>query len=83
MAKPVDFKYAPMFQVGKGKLVVCSIDLNDVSQRPASRQLKYSLLEYMKSSKFSPTKSIDFDTLKAHIYNAEKKKQEKKSIYDN
>ena len=69
-------------QVGKGKLVVCSIDLKDVNQRPASRQLKYSLLEYMKSSKFCPTKSIDFNTLKSHIYNAEQKKLEKKSIYD-
>ena len=35
-------------KVGKGKVLVCAIDiLNDLESRPVARQLKYSLLEYM------------------------------------
>lgn len=41
-------------QVGKGKLVVSSIDMNDLDARPVARQLKYSLIEYMKSPAFHP-----------------------------
>lgn len=48
-------------KVGKGKLMVCSIDLDsDLEQRPVARQLKQSILNYMASDQFSPTASIDY-----------------------
>ncbi|WP_147676544.1 sugar-binding domain-containing protein [Algibacter pacificus] len=45
--------------VGQGKLVFSAIDLTtDLSNRPVARQLRYSLLEYMKSDNFNPSKTI-------------------------
>lgn len=47
-------------KVGKGKLLICSIDLqNNLDQRVATRQLKYSLLKYMNSENFQPIQSLD------------------------
>lgn len=55
-------------KVGKGKLLLCSIDLkNNIDERPVARQLKYSLLKYMKSSRFEPKNAIDFESLKSII----------------
>lgn len=69
-------------QVGKGKLVVSSIDMNDLDARPVARQLKYSLIEYMKSPAFHPKGKMEFDLLKKVIYNPVKVEKSKKSIYD-
>ncbi|MFV9552453.1 sugar-binding domain-containing protein [Algibacter sp. PT7-4] len=45
--------------VGQGKLVFSAIDLTtDLNNRPVARQLRYSLLEYMKSDSFNPSKTI-------------------------
>jgi hypothetical protein len=45
---------------GKGKLLVCSIDLQDsLDQRPVSRQLLYAILGYMNSPAFNPGIRID------------------------
>ena len=42
-------------RVGRGKLVVCSIDLRkDFEQSPVARQMLHSLLRYMSSSSFKP-----------------------------
>lgn len=47
-------------QVGKGKLMVCSADLQqNLDKRPAARQFKQSLLQYMASERFSPSIAID------------------------
>ena len=46
------------FKVGKGSLLVCGYDLNDESQ-PVSKQLKYSILQYMNSSEFKPQQQVD------------------------
>jgi len=41
--------------VGKGKLMVCSIDLvKDLDKRPVARQFRHSLLKYMQSNVFAP-----------------------------
>lgn len=69
-------------QVGKGKLVVCSIDMNEVDARPVARQLKYSLIEYMKSSAFHPKGKVEFEYLKKVIYNPVKIEKSNTSIYD-
>ena len=52
-------------RVGKGKLMVCSIDLDtDIAQRPSARQLKYSLLTYMNSDRFKPADELDINQVK-------------------
>lgn len=41
--------------VGKGKLVVSTIDLHsDLEKRPAARQMLYSLIQYMNNASFCP-----------------------------
>ncbi|MCD8102680.1 MAG: beta-glucuronidase [Alistipes sp.] len=45
---------------GGGKLMVCSADLrSDLSERPAARQLLYSILRYMDSHLFLPGDEVD------------------------
>jgi hypothetical protein len=52
-------------KVGKGKLLVCSIDLNsDVEKRIAARQLKISLLNYMGSQDFTPVVPLNEDVIR-------------------
>ncbi len=47
-------------KAGQGKLMVCSIDLKDISdERLASKQLLLSVLNYMNSDKFNPQTDID------------------------
>ncbi|OGV70688.1 MAG: hypothetical protein A2283_11670 [Lentisphaerae bacterium RIFOXYA12_FULL_48_11] len=46
-------------KVGKGKLLVCSIDLkNDMDNNPVARQMRASLLHYMAAKKFNPKVEI-------------------------
>jgi len=47
-------------KVGKGKLIVASMNLTDhLDQRPAARQLRYSLQQYMASKAFSPSVTLN------------------------
>ncbi len=42
-------------RVGSGKLLFCSMDINnDLTHRAVARQLRYSLIQYMKTNKFNP-----------------------------
>lgn len=51
-------------RVGKGKLMICSIDLaSDLDQRPAARQLLRSLYDYVSSDSFAPNQSLDTTVL--------------------
>jgi hypothetical protein len=50
-------------KVGKGKLLVCSIDLMNQQDKPEGRQLLNSILKYMDSSKFSPRDQISIEAL--------------------
>ncbi len=53
-------------KVGNGKLMVCSADLQkDLDKRPAARQFRRSILEYMASDHFNPTASIDPEMVRA------------------
>jgi hypothetical protein len=46
-------------KVGKGQLMVCSIDLkNESDKNPVARQFLHSVLAYMQSSRFKPSVSI-------------------------
>lgn len=47
-------------KVAGGKLLLCTMDIhNNMTNRPAARQLKYSLLQYMKGNQFNPVTAID------------------------
>ena len=59
-------KLALVFEarVGGGKLLLCSIDLeDDLPQRPVARQLRHSLLRYMAGKDFAPTTDLTYDSL--------------------
>ena len=46
-------------KVGKGQLLFSSMDLlTDTNNRPAARQLLFSLVEYMKTADFHPENVI-------------------------
>jgi hypothetical protein len=52
-------------KVGKGKIMVCSADLQKgTEQRPVVKQLLYSLTNYMHSAKFTPACSVDIATIR-------------------
>jgi hypothetical protein len=53
-------------RVGKGKLLLCSVDLkNDLANRPGARQLLYSLKKYVQSGSFNPTASVELKAVQA------------------
>jgi hypothetical protein len=52
-------------KVGKGKLLVCSINFQDLENRPATAQLSYSLLKYVHSKSFNPTSTVELSTIQA------------------
>lgn len=52
-------------KLGKGKLIVCSIDLNsDAEKRIAASQLKKSLLNYMGSQDFAPAVQLNEEVIR-------------------
>jgi hypothetical protein len=52
-------------KVGKGKLMVCSINLADnLEERLGTRQIRHSILSYMGSKDFNPTQQLDAALLK-------------------
>jgi F5/8 type C domain/Glycosyl hydrolases family 2, sugar binding domain/Glycosyl hydrolases family 2 len=51
-------------KVGKGKLLVCSMDLRtNLDQRPVARQMLHSLLSYAGSSDFSPEQTVSIELI--------------------
>ena len=61
-------KLAILFEckIGNGKLMVCSADLqNDLDKRPAARQFRQSILQYMASDRFNPSATLNPETITA------------------
>jgi hypothetical protein len=59
-------------RVGKGRLMVCSIDLEkDLEQRPATRQFRKSLCAYLQSSDFEPETNLDASMIEEIFGDAE------------
>lgn len=51
-------------KVSKGKLMVCSADItSNLKERPAARQLLYSLTKYMESKNFNPEYKVPMETI--------------------
>ena len=69
--------------VGKGKLIITSIDLcTKLDERPVARQLLYSLLQYMNSADFKPLKLTNFEEFGKSLREEKKEQKESaKSIY--
>lgn len=70
-------KLALIFEakVANGKLVVCSADIeNNLDDRPAVRQVRYSLLKYMTSDRFKPTYRVALDQIKRIFTKSEKQR---------
>nr|WP_321452737.1 sugar-binding domain-containing protein [uncultured Carboxylicivirga sp.] len=71
LVQPIDTwfmnrRLAMLFEakVGKGKLMVCSIDLSEnMDERPVARQLKQSILNYMTSDLFTPSSDIKYEVI--------------------
>ncbi len=70
-------------KVGNGKLLFSSIDLHsNLKNRPVARQLRHSLLQYMKSDAFNPSKTIEVESLKKIRLNQNQDKFSTKDIYN-
>lgn len=56
-------------QVGPGKLLVCSADLeSNLDQRPVARQLRHSLLTYMSGERFDPAAEITPAQIRSFLF---------------
>lgn len=56
--------------VGKGKLMLVSVDLtHNLDKRPAARQLLYSLIKYMKGKDFSPKYNLTPEEINTLVSN--------------
>jgi len=51
-------------KVGKGKMLICAIDLLGNQDKPEARQLLHSLLRYLDSAAFAPKTELDGELLK-------------------
>ncbi len=51
-------------KVGKGTMLICSIDLQNHQDKPEARQLLYSLLRYLDSPSFAPKAALDPELLR-------------------
>ncbi|GAA4875964.1 beta-glucuronidase [Paenibacillus vulneris] len=66
-----NYKLALAFECNlyNGKLVVCSANLvKDLDQRPAARQLLYSILKYMDSTDFQPKVKVTKKQLQSFLF---------------
>jgi hypothetical protein len=52
-------------KVGKGKLLLSSIDFKDLQGRPAAAQLLYSLESYVHSTSFNPKSTVELSAVQA------------------
>ncbi|MGQ7944690.1 exo-beta-1,4-galactosidase [Flavobacterium sp. WC2509] len=68
-------------KVGKGKLLVSSVDLNNAKKDAASKQLFYSIQKYMNSDAFNPKTEIDLKLIQ-NILTEESREQFKKYSKD-
>lgn len=51
-------------KIGKGKLLMTSIDLPGIkANSPVARQMYYSLMEYLASDSFEPSNALSFETI--------------------
>lgn len=54
-------------KVGRGKLLICSIDLPALQRQPEGRQLLTSIYSYMRSPEFAPEHNLAMETITAIV----------------
>ncbi|MUH37417.1 glycoside hydrolase family 2, partial [Zobellia amurskyensis] len=70
-------------KVGSGSLIFSSTDItNNLKDRPGARQLRHSLLNYMESDAFVPSKSIRIEDLENILINKNKSIFSAEDIYN-
>ena len=70
-------------KVGKGRLIMCSMDLLTDGELPEIRQLRYSLTNYMLTKDFQPTVTLSEADLRSLLLEkAVEQKTGAISIYD-
>ncbi len=71
-------------KVGTGKLLVCSIDIErDLDKRPATKQFRKGLVEYMSSDTFNPQTAITVEMIKEIFSEANVDKNNPSEGYSN
>jgi hypothetical protein len=76
IVQPIDdwnrnYRLGAVFEakVGAGRLMVSTFDLeNRLDERPAARQLRRSLLDYMAGPRFAPAVAVDAAALRASLF---------------
>jgi hypothetical protein len=76
IVQPIDdwnrnYKLGALFEarVGQGRLMVSTFDLeNRLEQRPAARELRKSVLDYMRGSGFRPAQAVAPEELRAVLF---------------
>jgi hypothetical protein len=76
VVQPIDdwnrnYRLGAVFEakVGAGRLMVSTLDLdNRLDDRPAARQLRRSLLDYMAGPRFAPATAVDPAALRASLF---------------
>jgi hypothetical protein len=76
IVQPIDdwnrnYRLGAVFEarVGRGRLLVTTFDLeNRLAERPAARQLRRSLLDYMAGPRFQPATDVDPGALRASLF---------------
>lgn len=89
IVQPIDdwnrnYKLGLVFEakVGNGKLLICSADIeNDLDKRPAARQFKHSLLNYMSSEKFDPKDELTTEDIQSFLFDTSIMKRANAKIY--
>jgi len=79
IVQPIDdwnrnYKLGVVFEcrVGRGKLMVCSADLADsLESRPAARQLRRSLLDYMANARFVPAVVVTASEIRSLLFDTQ------------
>lgn len=60
------------FKVGKGKLLICTTDLDAISQYPEGKAYSHAVQTYAASKSFVPTYEIGFEELRNLLYSETK-----------
>ena len=53
-----------------GKLLMTTIDINNIKNRPVARQLRHSIIRYMQSDKFAPATTVAPEVI-SHLFEKE------------
>jgi hypothetical protein len=55
------------FKLGRGRILICPIDLLTIQNQPEARQFLYSLISYIDSEQFDPMTEIEYEDLRLQL----------------